>query len=61
MLLVYTAYHFQQLNLAAANDMIWLFLWGKEEWKDQIAAESLSVEKKSLKTVKPSFLDKHAV
>lgn len=57
MLHVYTAYHFQQLNLAAATDMISLFLWEKEEWKDQIAAESLSVEKKSLKTMKSSFLD----
>ena len=57
MLHVYTAYHFQQSNLAAATDMISLFLWEKEEWKDQIAAESLSVETKSLKTMKSSFLD----
>ena len=55
MLPVYTAYHFQQLNLAPATDMISFFFVGEGRVKDQIAAESLSVEKKSLKTMKSSF------
>lgn len=46
MLPVYTAYHFQQLNLAPATDMISFFFVGEGRVKDQIAAESLSVEKK---------------